>query len=955
MKKTTKQVLLILLVLASIVFVVTLCACDIFEGRKEKLTLVYDHNHIVRENDDIDSIRPYLTVNYMDENGNSSVVTAYTLSGNFEEGVCVVTVMYQNLTATCQIVVTSGDQKSTIRYILEADGKSYTVTGCGETTNKNVIIPSIYRGKPVTGIASNAFRESKFTNIVIPDSITSIGSRAFDCCDKLQYNEYDNALYLGNDTNKYVALIKAKSKDITTCKINENAKVIYDDAFLDCSNLTSILIPNNVTDIGWRAFNGCNNLKDITIGKNVMNIQGTIFSDAFSSCGNLTNIDYLGTIESWCKIEGLNCLMSAGENIRFSLNGDEVKELVIPDSVTCIPVGAFKNCNNITSVTIGKNLAKISGLAFDYCSFMKRINYSGSMKSWCEIEGLENLTSCGVDNKVFCLNGEEVKDLVIPTGTTSIPSDAFRTFGNIESITIENGATSIGADAFYNCSGLTNISIPDSITSIGIRAFDGCNKLQYNEYSNALYLGNDDNNYAVLIKAKTQDIVFCRINENTKIINNNAFQNCSDLVNITIPNKVTTINYQAFYNCRNLKSIQIGDSVTYIDSEAFAACSTLEEIKIPDGVTRIGRGVFGGCRSLISVSIPNSIMHIDPTAFEGCGQLKYNEYDNALYLGNDTNKYVVLVAAKSSGADACLINEQTKVINAYAFSKRNNLTNVIIPNGVRIIDGNAFYQCNNLTSVIIPDSVVSIGESAFRECGNLTRVMIGNNVTEIARGVFSDCTRLTNITIGKSVTNISSSAFSGADFITSIDYLGTIESWCQIEGLNYLMEGHDKKLSLNGQEVRELIIPDTVTVIASGAFRNCGNIVSLTLGKNVASINDHAFDDCGISSLVLSDSVKIIGDFAFAWCDELTNVNIPVSVTSIGYSAFFGCRNLTSVYYQGDSSDWKKINRGGDDFPNTSTRYYYSENEPSLNVLLTAYDDNYWHYVDGVVTVWKKN
>ena len=183
--------------------------------------------------------------------------------------------------------------------------------------------------------------------------------------------------------------------------------------------------------------------------------------------------------------------------------------------------------------------------------------------------------------------------------------------------------TSIGSYAFEGCTSLTSVTIPDSVTSIGSYAFEGCDNLQYNEYDNALYLGNDENQYVVLIKAKNQSIASVNINASTKLINNEAFRSCESLTSVTIP-----------------------DSVTSIEDSAFDGCTSLTSVTIPDGVTSIGDVVFRNCDSLTSVTIPSSVTSIGSYAFEGCYNLQYNEYDNALYLGNDENQYVVLIKAK---------------------------------------------------------------------------------------------------------------------------------------------------------------------------------------------------------------------------------------------------------------------------------------------------------------------
>ena len=181
-------------------------------------------------------------------------------------------------------------------------------------------------------------------------------------------------------------------------------------------------------------------------------------------------------------------------------------------------------------------------------------------------------------NKKLYINNELLTELIIPDSVTSIRAGAFKNCSSLTSVTIPDGVTSIGEYAFSCCSGLTSVTIPDSVTSIGEYAFSGCGNLKYNEYGNALYLGDKNNPYVALIKVKADNITSCVINENCKVISYSAFENCSGLTSVTIGNGVTSIRAKAFGGCSGLTSITIPDSVTSIGSDAFIGCSGLEKI-----------------------------------------------------------------------------------------------------------------------------------------------------------------------------------------------------------------------------------------------------------------------------------------------------------------------------------------------------------------------------------------
>ena len=231
-------------------------------------------------------------------------------------------------------------------------------------------------------------------------------------------------------------------------------------------------------------------------------------------------------------------------------------------------------------------------------------------------------------------------------------------------------------------------------------------------------------------------------------------------------------------------------------------------------------------------------------------------------------------------------------------SGMNSLSKIILTDKVTSIGERAFYGCTSLTSINIPNSVTVIGSSAFSGCTGLTSINIPNSVTSIGERAFSGCTGLTSITLGNSVTSISDGAFYGCSMLTSV-HISDIASWCNIEFLpqnhpfQYSNEGH---LYLKGEEIKKLIIPNSVTSIGNYAFYNCSGLTSVTIPSSVTSIGICAFRGCsGITSITIPNSVTSIGLYAFYNCSGLTSVTIPSSVTSIGSCAFQGCSGITSI------------------------------------------------------------
>ena len=444
-------------------------------------------------------------------------------------------------------------------------------------------------------------------------------------------------------------------------------------------------------------------------------------------------------------------------------------------------------------------------------------------------------------------------DIVIPSvyeglPVTSIDNGAFWNCTSLTSIEIPESVKYIGLSAFFRCSSLTSIVIPDSIISIGEWAFECCTSLTYNEYDNAYYLGNDENPYVVLIKAKDTNITSCEIHEYTKIICDNAFYHCTSLTSIEMPDFVTSIGRDALSGCTSLTSIYIPNSVTSIGYGAFWGCTSLTSIVIPNSVTSIGVDAFYNCSSLTSIVIPDSVTNIDSSSFSGCTSLIYNQYDNAYYLGNDENPYAILIKAKDTNITSCEIHENTKIICPIAFSNCASLSNIVVPDSVTSIGDSAFTVCKSLTSIVIPDSVTSIGYYAFYGCYSLIEV------------------------INKSSLNI-------------------VEGYSDYGDVGY----YAKRIITDESE-------SAINFIGDYIFYDDGTEIYFV--KYIGSDTEITLPEY--------DGGKEYGIYkhAFYKNDKITSVIIPDTVTSIGNYAFESCTSLTSINFEGSVEQWNSITKG---------------------------------------------
>ena len=421
--------------------------------------------------------------------------------------------------------LTACEKSSKGLLLISHDGKTYTVEGMGSCEDTNVIIPSRYKGKPVTGITS--LRSENITSVTIPSSVRSIYWTAFHDCINL-----------------------------TTVNFEKGSQLIMIDiwTFKDCIKLKSITIPASVTSIGNNAFNGCISLTNVYFeeGSQLTSLGDRVFANTaiksiiipdtvtkagvyiFADCEKLESITAPAIFSVFGA--GANTYVVTGQTIpkeKFSNLGN-VDTIVISSSVTSIGEEAFCN-NDIKSVIFAADskLESIGKSAFAFCDNLTSIEIPASVTSIGEdaFNDCDNLTS------VTFANGSKVK---------SIGDNAFSGCDNLTSVTLEKCGMleTVGNYLFGSCKNLTSITIPSSVKEIGQGAFAYCSNLE--------------------------KVIFEKDSQLTNI-GYFAFGYCDSIIEITIPSGVTSVAQRLFYSC-NLERITIPVTVTSIGEEAFFGC-----------------------------------------------------------------------------------------------------------------------------------------------------------------------------------------------------------------------------------------------------------------------------------------------------------------------------------------------------------------------------------------------
>jgi len=574
-------------------------------------------------------------------------------------------------------------------------------------------------GESVTRIGDYAFSYcSSLTSVYIPNSVTSIGGYAFSGCSGLTAitchattpPELGSSVFQNVDKTiplhvpaQGLALYKAadqwkeffESTTVTIIWQNDDGSKLETDTDVPYGTTptyngdTPVKEPTaqySYTFTGWTPAVGAVT-EDMTYTatySSSVRFYTVTFMDGNTQLGEPQTVEY-GHAATAPEVEIPHCRTLSWDQDFSSITGDLIVQAVwedlFHDSGTCGAEG-----DNLT-------------WELD-CDGVLTIRGTGAMKSY---------SSATSNTAPWYSSRASIVSVAIGDGVTSIGSYAFNSCSNLTSATIGEGVTSIGGYAFSGCSGLTSITIPENVTSIGGYAFSGCSGL-----------------------------TSITIPENVTSIGNYAFQSCSNLITVTlnsdaiasktysitsysgvsrlfgtqvktyiIGESVTRIGNDAFYGCSKLTSVTIGNNVTTIGTEAFARCSSLTTVTIGNNVTTIGTEAFARCSSLTTVTIPASVTSIKSYAFQNCNSL--------------TDVHINDIAAW------CRVSLMSAESNPlyyahHLYQNDQEITDLVIPDGVTGIGGYAFSGCNALTSVTIPASVISIGGYAFSGCSGLTEI-----------------------------------------------------------------------------------------------------------------------------------------------------------------------------------------------------------------------------------------
>ncbi len=381
-------------------------------------------------------------------------------------------------------------------------------------------------------------------------------------------------------------------------------------------------------------------------------------------------------------------------------------DIVIPAIYNDLPVTgigdeAFRNCNDLTSITIPDSVTHISKSAFSNClAVIQTENGVSYVDKW--------VIGCDTSSA----------SVVLRDNTVGIANFAFENCGELTSVTIGNHVRTIGENAFQGCSRLTDVTIPASITSIGKNAFSGC--------TTAIETENGVSYVDKWIIACDTSLLQVTLRTDTVGIADSAFRGC-ELMSIQLPYSVAIIGNYAFYNCL-LTNLTLSGSVKIIGNSAFEDSTGLEMLVIGNGVEVIGNRAFYSCESLTRLTMGSNVKSIGRDAFNGCNLNDITLPDSVVRIGK--NAFNGVMGTLETGSAISYVDKWVKGFMQITFDYHESAKYAVLRNDTVGIGDFALEDCEKLISIKIPKSVTIIGDCAFKNCSKLTDITFAGTMAE---------------------------------------------------------------------------------------------------------------------------------------------------------------------------------------------------------------------------------
>ncbi|MDD4316830.1 MAG: leucine-rich repeat protein, partial [Clostridia bacterium] len=787
---------------------------------------------------------------------------------------------------------------------------SYAVTYAENTYYLPLSLKSIIIADGTESIIADAYASSLIESVSLPTGLKIVGERAFA-----------GAIQL-------TSVIQPTE--------NNTIEEILAYAFSDCTELTAIILYENVTKIGERAFYDCSAMEAVHILSPYCEIGYQAFyntpwyghQNGLIYAGN-TLLGYSGPVP-----EGYSLLVEDGTTDIAANAFDSQSGLVavtLPASIQSIGKAAFKNCLNLTEVEfIGTSqLEEISAQLFYNCQRLESFEIPASIKKI----GDSAFYNCRAFDVVVFGNGSLLTELgneafmqcaavaaFLPSSLKTIGAYAFSNCQALENIAMISASALeyIGEYAFYGAkNAVFGVTTFGALSYIGTRAFYSCEKIISVVAPSLEYIGEEafKNCLAITTLTLTADV---RIFDLVGYADNDVSGTMYGVVSYggeqySVPVSLTTVHFAqnavsvkdyALYGAEDILTVSLSAAVVEIGASAFENCALLVTVEGGSALQKIDVGAFRNCSSLSSFDLPASIKTIEDFAFENCTGM------TALSLaGNSLLTKIGVGAFQNAGNAVFTFGAITKplTVGADAFKNCRSLENFVAENVIYYGDG-AFDGC---------DALVSITVTTDGFVGRLfgTEPNAGCYVVNMSATDYYIPLSLTDIFVSQSMSTVADNAFAG---LNTIEYV-----W--LNGVSAI----GKRAFLGNSALTTITVPASVVIIDDFAFEGCINLESVTLmlADTLTFIGEAAFDDtqwyADIISGVTNDTVYIgkvayahigsisgvlalrsdsigISPKAFINQTGITELRLPLSMSAIGANAFQNCSSIEALYTTGN-------------------------------------------------------
>lgn len=730
----------------------------------------------------------------------------------------------------------------------------YTIDDAGITITKAVgnvvsaVIPEEIDGVEVIAIGEKAFYQSDCKNtlmeVVLPDTITSIGKNAFkDRVQLVTINMPSSLQVLGDSA--FSGCTRLKSVDMSNITLTEMGTGVFEN----CSTLTGVntggdtscfYLPGGLTTLPKNTFKGCSRLQNVAGLEGIQKID----EGAFMNCEFFDQIYIPSSVTEIAKsaFSGCTRMVTVTGCEQLATLGDSVFNTCT--SLINLPVdtleqqikewgtGIFTNCTSLRSFKIPINVSEIPDSTFDGCTALQ------------DMEIPEGITRIGISAFEDCTSLKKV-DLTAQTGLYIIEKRAWRGCTGIEDVTIESSTLrGIDANAFTSCTSLKTASITSSNAaglSLGGGVFNGCSSLVSCHFDTTFSLDND-NYFGESTFANCVSLEDVNFAEGLTILPERTFYNCTKLdwdaekylpstistigpeafskcqfTNVSIPEHIQVIDESAFSGCTAMTDFSVTEKLRLLNDKALYGCTSLVNVSLKDGLETINDSVFGNCSSMETLEIPDTVVYMGDSTFSDCTSLKMVKLPKNLEAATQN-----MFKNCSSLESVDLLNTKVTSIKANAFDGCTSLKEVSLPKDITSIDDYAFRKCTSLESITFPRSLLTLGKNVFTNCTSLEQCNLNEGLKIIGNQAFSGCTSLRALFLPTTATSIGNEICSGCTGLTeviipkSVNSIGTrifrnidteITVYCEETApiRNYSFES-DNVITFES----EILVPDTV-------------------------------------------------------------------------------------------------------------------------------------------------